>query len=572
MDRDNILELKTPRRRIPSGSATLLNPKRVKAWISTLPMANIGSTSKQIFNSLGKFNRLDRDDLDRATTINLFRQPISYITDNLKKHYIDLPFPLSTRNQKIAALSRELQSEMANGFKIIIKDILTSSKEERDNKLLTVAIHQAILYISRVLYYSAVVYNQAPHHAWREIYQLFRYAELHNLAETKVKEDGGETETSSTIRDVYQRAILFGMASPYSMRQREIEYFYNQVTQWSPHLDLKSVTSHKQTATIFVIEPSSDQPPCHAYLHTAKAEKQYQTVNTTRLVSQLQQQLKTLAGSSKQGAPDTTKESPSKPLLRKLIQSLGSTPKRQFPRTALNFDLDTAIGLSSVYALIIENSKKPERPKAKARPHLYPGIGDEVKLSIAAENEPIEFSLVGLEETAEVWLQDEIKPAITIEHKNQAHNIFSCKTFNESAGGYCLTWSGDKAPHIRIGEIIGIQSTNNPSQFSIGVTRWMKSIPTEGLQIGIEMIALHINIALVRHMNSPSSKNQNPEALLLPEQTTSEQPDSLIVHALPYRVNDSVWIDDGRVKRRARLTRLLESTGAFSRFQYTYTK
>jgi hypothetical protein len=98
----------------------------------------------------------------------------------------------------------------------------------------------------------------------------------------------------------------------------------------------------------------------------------------------------------------------------------------------------------------------------------------------------------------------------------------------------------------------------------------MKSMPTIGLQIGIEMIALQTKTASVRHLRSEAGANQNTDALILPEQTVSEQPKSLIVHALPYRVNDAIWIERKNAKKRARLTRLLESTGAFSRFQYTY--
>jgi hypothetical protein len=552
----------------------MLDPKELQEWISALPMANIGETSKQIFKALVEFNRLSTTDLDRAATIDLFRQPVDYITSNLKKYYIDLPFPLSAKNQKIAVLCRELQVELANGFKIIIKDMLAGKQKSLDKKLLVIAIHQAILYLTRVLYYSAVVYNAPPHNIWREVYQLFRYADQYHLTNIKVKEASGDGGKTSTIEDVYKRAILLGMASPYSLRQREIEYLYEKVALWAPYLELETVGSHKETETIFVVEPSTDRPPCHAYLHPGTAERRYQTINTDRLVSQLHKELKILVDSKKKGAPDPTNEQLYKPLLRKLIQSLGSTPNRQFTRTTLNFELDTAIGLSSIYTLMTEHAKKPKPETTsnakKSRPLVYPRIGEEVKLSIAPLDQPIEYDLTDTEGTGNIWLQDRAKPVETAESEDKNKNIFSCKTFNESAGGYCLTWTGDKVPHIRVGELIGIQSSNNPTKFSIGVTRWMKSMPTIGLQIGIEMIALQTKTATVRHLRSEVGMNQNTDALILPEQTVSEQPKSLIVHALPYRVNDAIWIEREKGKKRARLTRLLESTGAFSRFQYTY--
>ncbi len=574
-DKDHLLNLITPERTLRSGNPVLLDPKELKEWISALPMANIGETSKQIFKALVEFNRLSATGLDRASTIDLFRQPIDYITANLKKYYIDLPFPLSAKNQKIAVLCRELQVELANGFKIIINNMLAGNKKSVDNKLLVIAIHQAMLYLSRALYYSAIVYNAPPNNIWREIYQLFRYADRYHLTNIKVKETSGDTNNTSTIEDVYKRTILVGMASPYSLRQREIEYLHERVTQWAPHLELETVSSHQETATIFVVEPNSDRPPCHAYLHPGTAERRYQTINTERLISHLRKQLKSLVDATKQSATDPTKERLSKPLLRKLIQSLGSTPNRQFTRTTLNFELDTAIGLSSICALMTEHAKKPKAEVSQTtgtRTHslVYPRVGEEVRLSVTPPDQPFEYALVNMDENAGIWLQDEIKPPVTTEPQNKNGSIFSCKTFNESAGGYCLTWTGEKVPHIRVGELIGIQSSNNPTKFSIGVTRWMKSMPAIGLQIGIEMISLYTKTAQVRHMQSPAGTDQNTDALILPEQTVSEQPKSLIVHALPYRVNDAVWIERKDAKKKARLTRLLESTGAFSRFQYTY--
>jgi hypothetical protein len=222
---------------------------------------------------------------------------------------------------------------------------------------------------------------------------------------------------------------------------------------------------------------------------------------------------------------------------------------------------------------MMKHAEKPKpEPDQKAKSHtlVYPRIGEEVRLSIAPLDQPSDYGMVNLDETGSIWLQNGAKPDTNSESMEKSNNIFSCKTFNESAGGYCLTWTGEKVPHIRVGELIGIQSSNNPSKFSVGVTRWMKSMPTIGLQIGIEMLSLYTKTATVRHLRSEAGANQNTDALLLPEQTVSEQPKSLIVHALPYRVNDAIWIERKNAKKRARLTRLLESTGAFSRFQYTY--
>jgi hypothetical protein len=57
----------------------------------------------------------------------------------------------------------------------------------------------------------------------------------------------------------------------------------------------------------------------------------------------------------------------------------------------------------------------------------------------------------------------------------------------------------------------------------------------------------------------------------LPELAASDQPACLILPTLPFKTGDLVMIvNEEGAERKARLTQLLETTGAFAQFHFSY--
>ena len=58
-----LLGLQIPKQLAPKADNLLLDPKETEAWFESLPMANIGETARQIYNTLVEFNlTILRDD------------------------------------------------------------------------------------------------------------------------------------------------------------------------------------------------------------------------------------------------------------------------------------------------------------------------------------------------------------------------------------------------------------------------------------------------------------------------------------------------------------------------------
>jgi len=580
------LKLNLPERATAPADSFLLDTKKVEAWVSSLPIANTGESSKRVFQTMVEFNRIELLNLKRIKIINICRPIIQFIATNLRKYYLDSPLPLAAKNQKVVVLCRELHSELANSYKIIIEKMASGQGEKFERKLMIIALHQAIYCLSKVLYYSAIVYNPYPVNTWREIHQLFVFAEQNNVSKIKINEGSGSSGSTTTIEDIYKDAILLALASPYRLRQQEIEHLYQKLPDWATHIQISTPQPDYEYEGHFFVRTENDDPPMHISMQTKQLNEQCRMIDTQQLTQYLRKELKGIFTEKSESALFTKEMQVTVPMLRKVIKSLTYTPKRAFIRTRLNFELDTVVGINAIHSQITAYRIKNHGGGIEAQEtHLLDeeeeGLkdssfldndfrADNDSLQIVPLDHPVEEAILNPKDIQDTWIIEDGAPAWATQSQKEESDTFSCKTFNESAGGYCINWTGNNPPNIRVGELIGIQSASERSQFSMGIIRWLKHMPGVGLQFGMEIISPTAD-AIRIHIPGDSQHNETTQkCILLPEVSASNRPSCMILPILNIHVGGKIRIDDDQQQRQAKLIRLLESTGTFSLFEFVY--
>jgi cyclic-di-GMP-binding protein len=574
----NRIGLRIPDQLPPKGKPFFLNDKEIGEWVAHLPIANVGETSRLIFQSLRDFNRTLLPSRRRIQSSEYYREPLSYISTNLGKHYLGSGFPLSDKAYRIAVLNRELHSGMATAYKAAIVDLLIENQGKPDLKLLVQAIHRAMSYLSRAILLSVLVYDPYPKRIWRELHVLHRLATRYGVESITVEDAFEAREKSSSIDEAYRRCLLFSLASPYKMRQKENILVYDTLLEWSHLATFHAYDSAPEDTTI-IIRQDTDLAPSHETVVADADTKYLLKLDASPLISQLRDQFS--------DSPDEIGhlwgiDALDKSLVRQLIKLWSKGQKRSFVRTKLNFELRIAVGLRSIHKLISlggESAKPTERHEDDGT-WIETAFAEGTHLKISPH-----FSLLPMESnnynskrgdfeefgpnTRDV---EDIQTPSTIwesETKNQNEpttNLF--KTLNESAGGYCLDWKGKHIPKIQVGELIGVQTAMSVNQFGVGMVRWMRRSTDETLQVGVQMIAPN---AMAVSARQEKQKKQTPlECLLLPEVGTSGQPTSFICPTYPFRLGNVLEINEGENLREIKLTRLLEASGAISQFQFVY--
>jgi hypothetical protein len=571
----NRIGLKIPEQSPPKERSFYLNEKETTEWVESLPLANVGETCRQLFQVLHEFNRTRVAYKKRLSSVEKLREPVSYVGSILNKHYIDVGFPLSDKAHRIAVLNRELHNGLAIAYKSVISDIILTNQAKSEYRLLTTALHRAVHHLSRMMLCAALAYDNIPKRLWLELHVLHRLACRYEMEIFKVKDPLEADGEHSSIDQAYRRVVLFCLASPYKIRQRENLRVFEALLEWSRYTRFYPFDAAPTDANI-IIQQNSDIAPCHGSLSTTTDYRHLLKLDISRLIHKLREQF------DANPKRDTLKgiESLDKNLIRQLIQLWSTEQKRSFVRTKLNFELRVAVGIGNIYR-ILQTENKPDPDSGDGNDPRWvdkkfmAGNGYEVLSRFTLEpldganqtgirrNDFEDFGPVSRDPVA-------VDPIVSIwntpENRQRLSDTFLFQTINESAGGYCLDWRGIESPRILVGELIGIQSSRVEHQFGIGLVRWMKSHPTESMRVGVQMIAPTAKAVTAR--NASHKRETAQEALLLPEVATSGQPASLICPTLPFKVGHQLIIEDGQSTREIKLTRLLESSGAVCQFQF----
>ncbi len=584
--------LNIPEQSKPTSGSFDPRPKQVEAWVASLPMANIGESARLIYTTLCEMNRLSMSAHDRYKSMELLREPVYQITEVLKTHYISQNLPLSPKNQKIAELAIQLNSEMAIGYKAIIQGKLSKAFSRLNNKTLGICLHRAIRYLSSVLLCSYQIYIQHPENVWLQVHRLYLYAEHRQLHITLIKDHvAPEAVLDSSIADIYKQVLLLALVGPYRLRQHVTEAVYRTLEAWGANAHIHPYGKILDDSYAFNINMNSDAAPGYFRDDGTVDPAFCRTVDTSELVQAMSNSM--LSGGD--GAPKIPPD-----VQKRLIVTWSGKSHRTFPRTSKSNEIAITLGLSATHHYIDEVIRPLLKDPTTSCPSATNALQVGNPVSTTNNNDedfvlderahytssPV-FGISNLDDhTPDIWDPDFTYRANNPERtlgaangdENQdktslyAHTPLPCKGVNESAGGYCLLGYlvyGKDSQKVQVGELVGIRDNIAASgtQLSIGIIRRIKNWKN-GLELGIQKLAPCADAIALSAITKDDTAEKYQRSLVLPRLSSIDQPATLITHAW-HQTDDQLIANVHGRRTLIKLTKQLESTGVFSQFEFT---
>ncbi len=575
----------------------LLDPKETEAWFAALPMANVGETARQVFSTLVEFNRTELPDLLRAKTVEQFRAPVAYITENLQKYYVEVGLPLSNKGWKTASLARELQKELAISYKLIVERMLRAESAGFDRRLLVVALHRTLHYLGQCLLQHALVYSAWPQGTWREINSIYAYASQNNVHQIPVKPDDSRAARarSTSIEDLFKSLVLFASATPHRLRQAQAYLIYARLSEWSKLTRILGDGDGGTSLGRFNVDLWSDSPPMHNALRTPVPGRRMAVLDVRELLKRLRSDFEQAPWDNR-GTLQSGETQVTRPLLRLLLLAWSRPPDRRFVRTRLNFDLNVVAGLHAIHAnqqagdvrpydttpaalFTLEEQDRGGTPGAK-QIAWSPGWLENVSLS-PLDSEFVNDSLFNDSflltnrgpdiPPAPAELIDDPQTASADEGESDRHAV---TTINESAGGYCIRWQGNGIPKVRIGELIGVESPTDRHSYGLGVIRWMKQLDDQQLDLGLEIISTRCEAADIREPEATQPHQRSRYKCLVINDTdpSSNATASLVMNTLNLQTGVDLQLSLAGKDQLIRLTKLVEFSSTFARYHFEFVK
>ncbi|MFO7551692.1 MAG: hypothetical protein R6W80_09815 [Haliea sp.] len=588
--------LEIPTQRQPGRQDFNLRPKKVDAWLDSLPKANLGETARLIYHTLNQTNQRRYPFADRFRFLEQMREPVHYVTDSMRKHFLGMTFPLPEKNRKIADATREIYAAMATAYKIAIEDMARTHPLFQDKKLLATLLQRALSYSGRNLLTAYQIYAPCAPRTWLELHKLYGYAESRKLHRTMISDYQQQLSDKTSPQDEYQRLLLLALASPYQLRQGEILKIYHALERWTRQLALLPLhlQSDGDTRPRFLVRLDRDGPPRPAAYTVIKESHQprYRLLDTEPLTRQLRDEIRnntevvsTTLTSVDLGRPDLSHD-----LMRRLLVAWGAETKRNFPRSPKHESVEVTIGLSATHRFLnhllrrqggrdlFEHRAHYESQEIRSIDEPRHDVWDMIYSSDSSTFDTSGILQMVNEEIAQqnpAPIDDE--PAADSAQHYQAG---SWLILNESASGYCLEYQDEAATQAQVGELVGIRRGQNGRtlKWGIGVIRWLKFAVAQGdrqagktVQMGIEML----NPAAAAVGIRPAASSNNPEnyqrTLMLPEIRAMNQPATLITGPVPWRPGQHAVINMLGKELPVVLSHALQNTGLFAQFQFQTT-
>ena len=517
-----------------------LQPPQVQKWLEDLPLLNIAETSRKLLSTLSIHNRVEFDDTLRLQLLDLFRYPVNQISLELAKQYVGQPLPLSEKHKTITELNRQLQMEMANGYKRLVLNRAAKAGDRKELAMTALTIQRAIRCLTDVLAVSYQTYSPDPPETWKEIHTLYTHAEALKIDDVEVDDPLNKTLSRSKISHVYKKTLLLDFSDPFHLPPRMIDRVQHYLDRWASLAQLTDVAPTYNPTCQFLIDREKDRA---GIVYSAETlldghSSPYRLLNTVELARLAHMQLTLLKNGQlppPEGLQENFYQENGQELLKRVISAWGVNPQRNFRRSQPSgHQVDIAVGLDAINYWINGGRKFVVSSSFVGPMPQRIQLGIEEKKTAAARMSEREYSTWDVED--------------------------------ESAGGLALSKTGQINVPVHVGDLVITRPPGIGSAWSVGVIRWVKSAASSNVDIGIQHLAPSAEPAVIKTVSEKKIESDFLPALLLPEIKPLKQPQTLITQRGICKPGVEIFMDNGYRLSRIAPTRLVETSHSFEQF------
>jgi hypothetical protein len=558
-------------------------PADLKNFLTSLPMGAPQAAIRTLLVTIRSYNHSTLDPALRfriADTISpIARECANILADKYQHSGIPLSDQRYTWHQDV----QHMYKEMALAYEIVAFQLSQlSNRPEADGHLLNHSIRKAIVWLARAVLNAYSAYLSDPAEVWRDLHKLYAYAEEQGIENLVLEKSETKQNAVITIQHAYQRIALLAVANPHHLMQGESQLVFNYLNNWAVGCHISRLTDTLVPAGTLLIDLTSERAP---YFTHRKEEVNIDTtrsIDTTRLINRFNQVLSKYT--REQNGLSYKKFSFNERLHRNMLLRLQTVwkgrPQRKASRRPNTDKVILAAGLSaSNYYIGGEMEFLPEIDEIRCHRPQDSGSGlslmpkeyepwrhEEEQSYIASGVENTRIS--NFSEEASIWNKiyaNKTQGRMLREEVSYYFSKNEWSLFNAVEEGLGVTCLNPAANRTRVGDIVCYHMVEETGQWKLGEVRWMRDLRDFGVTMGIKKMAESAQQVAVRAVAGAGSGGEYFRALIV---TTEEGAILLITPSAIYDVDTQLVINRGDQLEYVCLTRMVDTTSSFSRFEF----
>lgn len=538
-----------------------LDDGAVEKWLQTLPRANIGETTRRLFQALTELSHVQSKGKDRFEILEKIRPHVHFVTSGLCQHYLNKPIVLPAKAEKIVLLADTLNSLLATGYCQAFVSMEQEARLLKPKESMACSLHRALSEQSCILLRTYQLYRSPPANFWLNLHRIFQVALATKLTRHRVTDkDLG----SSTVQQAYIRPLLLAASRTHQLPQRYIESLFHALRYWSGSVELRQ----KQLEDcVLLLNPEDDSPA--VYRELAQAPSPGWLGLDTEALQGGAGALENLIppGKLNDGIPLSSNT------LAQLSTAWSSATARAAERVPCNEAALITVGMNPT--------------------HFY--IGNQLGFEhFEIESEDAELRTDPFASDDDVWTQNpgrdgrdydrddsqwrSTSSSMTVENieyelpnrkrkisADTPYQYLRARILDRSATGFRVQWPESAESRIRTGEIIGVK-TNDYDSWRIAVVRWLRS--DDSHQMGLESFATAATPYSARLVHAGLAVDEYQRAMLLPESPEAQSPRVLLTSVANFSPDQTVELVRPGHVMRIKLLDLLDQSNSYKLFTY----
>jgi hypothetical protein len=514
------------------------HPRSVKHWLTMLPIAHTGETSRQLYTAMRDVNQQDGVAVtQRFNFLEGITEPLNMILPELHKHYVGKPLPLSKKRCKIADLYSQLLHQSILGYQQVIAHAIDLNRFGW-KKVVTTSVHRIFHYSGLMLLNQRLLYLPYQKGLWQQLYWLYQMVESYKLLNIKVDclQRPGQ---KSTIAAEFKKLLLQSLLAPNLFRPHEQEEVLSNMDIW---IDQITISSHHpdEHDQIYAFTLETDIPPGLMASNINVSENpaiEVRYLNLTPLLHYLNR----LLTQAKPGV-DVFKlarhHTVSRRSLLLLLNNWGRPASRDGERRLIQGQAEVAIGVSAIHYVISEGRQGHTHPPQEEITITTP----DSTFSSHSASQKLNNSLAALGFTTDRDVQEDIwdsayfepesvQPSWTESIRMKVYSYLNAKVLNISKGGFCIALPHDGVEHIQTSELVALRGKRG--EWQLGEIRWLLCPSNAPIRAGIK---IHSQEVLPAQLHVQSKQNQALPFKCLVGQNESGK--IVFLPNLPFSLND----------------------------------
>ena len=211
----------------------------VNQWVSELPTANPGLSTRLFFDFIEGFNSVEMPVQQRLDCLEILRSHFLTIEDYLRSRLIRSGFPKGEDEQKILDLVVSIQKTFTIGYWMVVKELTRRDVGWFQGKNAALAIQRTIKGLSEIVVTHYMMFLPVPDWVWIDLHSLYRLSIKIKKESTKVVDESNHLNKSSTAENCYKQVLLLSLTDPSGLMQKEVRLVYEFISIIAQHVNIE---------------------------------------------------------------------------------------------------------------------------------------------------------------------------------------------------------------------------------------------------------------------------------------------------------------------------------------------